>query len=167
MEKKNIKGCGIIPFAIYKNNVYFLLGKSKYYGLEDLGGKRDKYESVIKCAVREFNEETVGLFKTQKELIKIIKSKYMVQPIMLDNIYLTYLIKVKYDPNLTDKYKLINQYMKNHKKEIKYQHGYFEMDELVWVNYNQLNKILKKGKIRPRTYSIFKKIINKVNLSKI
>ena len=59
-------GASVLPFSVdpFYHGIYFLLGKerkSKQKGSEkwaDFGGKRNDCETSIKCAAREFWEET-------------------------------------------------------------------------------------------------------------
>lgn len=61
--KCECKACGILPFTIIENKLYFLLQKDKKNIYSDFGGKRELYDiDYIKTASREFAEETNGFF---------------------------------------------------------------------------------------------------------
>ena len=65
--KCECKACGILPFTIIENKLYFLLQKDKKNIYSDFGGKREIYDTdYIKTASREFAEETNGFFFTNK-----------------------------------------------------------------------------------------------------
>ena len=65
---KEIKSAGILPFAVLKKRVFFLLGKEVFepgYADSDrwgsFGGSLEEGESVEEGAAREFYEETAGV----------------------------------------------------------------------------------------------------------
>lgn len=64
---KKITSAGVLPFAVFKKRVFFLLGKEVFdpsYADSDkwgsFGGKLEGFESVEEGAAREFYEETAG-----------------------------------------------------------------------------------------------------------
>lgn len=64
---REITSAGILPFAVFRRRVYFLLGKEGYephYGDSDkwcaFGGKVEPGETLEQAAVREFYQETAG-----------------------------------------------------------------------------------------------------------
>ena len=68
-----ISGCGILPYYINDDGeTFFLLGRYKEK-LEDLGGRIEKDESSIECAVREFYEESGGMLWSIKDLTKMVR----------------------------------------------------------------------------------------------
>ena len=81
-EKKYVARAGIIPYVIDKfGETYLLLGIDKDSGvLADLGGTREKGETTLDVAIREFLEESrnvvrVDLNKTSTIVISNIVSK--------------------------------------------------------------------------------------------
>lgn len=70
MNEKYIRSCGIIPFAVEKGRVKFLLVKNIGGHWEFPKGHMEKGESEKQTARREFNEET-GL-----KIKKILKYSY-------------------------------------------------------------------------------------------
>ncbi|KYQ91858.1 hypothetical protein DLAC_07669 [Tieghemostelium lacteum] len=52
---------GVLPYTVYQNKIYFLLGKENR-GISDFGGYKDHNEDDEQGASREFSEETLGLF---------------------------------------------------------------------------------------------------------
>ena len=74
MKSKQIFA-GILPFATYKNEVYFLLGK-EVDGMSDFGGGIEKYETPLQAAAREGFEESLGILgKSPKKIEEKLKSK--------------------------------------------------------------------------------------------
>ena len=57
--------CGVIPYSILPDNtILFALGlDSKSKELTDFGGHSLPYESAVTAAMREFNEESLGIFE--------------------------------------------------------------------------------------------------------
>ena len=71
-----IRRAGIIPFMIYNNITYILLGLSKddHPVWADLGGRTEKGETTLQTAIREYGEESryvlpADLNRIQKVLI--------------------------------------------------------------------------------------------------
>lgn len=65
---------GVLPFAIYRNKIYLLLGREKYvkdwrasHKWSDFGGRLEKGEKIKEGAAREFYEESMGLIVGSKE----------------------------------------------------------------------------------------------------
>lgn len=57
---------GVIPYTVAFNHVYFLMGVDRGSGeLTDFGGGIKNGESTIQAALREFREETCGLFGSE------------------------------------------------------------------------------------------------------
>ncbi len=67
-------GAGVLPYAIHKGTVYLLLGQERNVsGWEDrnkwadFGGGIEHGETVLDAAVREFQEETLGILFNSKK----------------------------------------------------------------------------------------------------
>jgi hypothetical protein len=56
-----IKRAGVIPYAVYENEIFWLMGISNLDRLGDLGGGRNEEETPIACLLREVDEESSGL----------------------------------------------------------------------------------------------------------
>jgi hypothetical protein len=74
-ELDNEKGhtrAGVIPFTVYERRIYFLLGiDRRTRELTDFGGGIKSSETIADAAFREFNEETIKIFKSvNKDHIK-------------------------------------------------------------------------------------------------
>ncbi len=55
--------CGIIPYTFINGKMYFCLGIDKNTSdFTDFGGRKKHGESSIKCAIREFHEESRNIF---------------------------------------------------------------------------------------------------------
>lgn len=83
-ESLNLSRSGIIPFYIENNDVHFILGVDSVWGtLSDFAGQKKKSESILDCARREFQEETLGILPLVEE--SDLSDSYLVH----DNISLT------------------------------------------------------------------------------
>lgn len=95
---------GILPYAFVDGKVYYLLGKDTSSNTwSDFGGKCEPVDSnnPVNCAVREFNEETLGIIvdpKTLKSLLHQAPKKVVSRKQYL--IYYMYLVEVPYLPFL-------------------------------------------------------------------
>jgi hypothetical protein len=83
----NSPAAGIIPYIKIpsgnnKPHLYFLLGYERGSWSGFVGGYEDSDVSIINTAVREFNEETAGIFRNS---LVIIKSKLLNSPIIMTN----------------------------------------------------------------------------------
>ena len=160
-------GAGILPMAINEGKVYFLfsrerdLGEFKESGLwSDFGGKDEKDESPMETSIREGYEESSGLLGTIKDIIFLVKKK-CVKHILIPN-YVTYVVLIDYDPELPERFKedfeIINDNFPNF---VKKSNGYYEKDELRWIEKKDLKKNLKI--MRPWYKEVVEHLINDTN----
>jgi hypothetical protein len=131
------KGSGILPVALHKGKLYFLMGKENPMedtakGWSDFGGGLEG-ESVFASAVRECAEETSGFFGSAKDLHRHIKKHGGFYKIEKPH-YTLHIIHIDYDPMLPVYYnnnhaflwKRMNQKMLNASK-------LFEKIEIEWI----------------------------------
>ena len=76
-------GGGLLPAAIYKNKLYFLLGREHQYSdtplkFSDFGGGQDGNETTFQTAIREGTEEMTGFLGTEKEVKKLLKNPLVI-----------------------------------------------------------------------------------------
>lgn len=74
-DKRRCYSAGILPYTIRDNTIYYLLGRDwRDEGWSDFGGKVEDKDSnnIIKTAIREFYEETMGCVMTYTDLVKNI-----------------------------------------------------------------------------------------------
>ncbi len=153
----NIKGCGGLVVSEYEGKTYLLMGKDYRGALCDFGGKRDRGESCLQCASREFYEETSGTLLSQKD-VRSLFSKC--NETIFFNTYLCYVIRIEYDGTIPKRYRDYRQYV--HEKRIKYPQGHFELNDMIWVEINDLYRIhFTKKLIHNRTRYILKKFFVK------
>ena len=151
---------GIIIVANNNNKKYCLCGITKNGKITDIGGKINKFEDIKSCAIREFNEETSGLYI--QNLIKFKKDfkKNKINLIKLDKQYYSFILKGEYAENISNEYKLLFE---------KYSHantknGLYELKELKWFNLDYLYNLITndKKKLYHRFYRILQ-ALKKIN----
>lgn len=173
---KNIKAAGILIYSFdEKGNIVFLLGKennnlhsSKSNKYSDFGGSREKNESVIETAIREFDEESMSAILDIDTLKEKINDKNTFN-VNINN-YTEYVIKIEYNKTIPLVYNRIIQklddcmcYTSKDTKKYKYQikscpDGYLEKSEMKWFNLMDLKKNIKN--LRKEFIPTITKIIN-------
>jgi hypothetical protein len=98
---ENFKAAGILPIVIVDKKIYYLLGKDinqKKYS--DFGGSKENSETCEETAVREFDEESMGVLYDINKLRKIIHKL----PYIINEQYIMYLLLINYDKVVIDTY---------------------------------------------------------------
>lgn len=153
----DIKGCGGLVVSEHEGKTYLLMGRDYKGALCDFGGKREGGESCLQCAAREFYEETSGTFLGQKE-VRAMFGKC--SETICFNTYLCFVIRIKYDPMIPKRYRDYRKYVIDN--NIKYPEGFFELNDMIWVEINDLYRFFfTKKLIHNRTRYILKKFFNK------
>ncbi len=167
---KIYSGAGILPITLINNKYYFITFKLLNNLLSDAGGTIENKDDVINTACRELFEESAGLIKLDKTIIKnksihidiSYKNKYYrCYIVFIDNINIkTYndnikkFNKFKYNPySETKKLKLINLSLFINSK----------LDNNVIID----KKTNKKYILSPRLKNIFIELFKTNNLKKI
>jgi hypothetical protein len=167
---KIYSGAGILPITIINKNYYFITFKLLNNLLSDAGGKKENNDEVIKTACRELFEESAGLIKLDKNIIKnksihldisYKDTYYRCYIIFIDNIDIkTYndnikkINKFKYNPfGETQKLKLINLSLVFNSK----------LDNHVIID----KKTNKKYILSTRLKNIFIELLKSTNIKKL
>jgi ADP-ribose pyrophosphatase YjhB (NUDIX family) len=175
-----LKGCGILPICKKNNNIYILCGINNDGKISDLGGKIEDNENDEECAVREFYEETSGLFMNYNSLLSILKkNKKVIRIISSGNLYKSYIIYTSCI-DIEDNYKKILNYVRKNNMQPKkintknyninkilnsnnnyYPYGFFEMQEIKWMPIDEIVTMAKEKnkKLLFRLRSIIYKLI--------
>jgi hypothetical protein len=144
--KKSLKRAGIVLFAKYKKSIWFGMGIDRMSGdISDFGGHRMKKDSdILETAIREFEEETLGVCgKIKKENIK---NCYSVHDNNIVVIFYPTEINIKESINI----------FKNTVS------GNTEMSGLIWIKQEKLKRILSDTEVEgPKIYSKIKKLLYK------
>lgn len=170
MEKSSIqvrknmqypRRAGIIPFSLHPvtKNLWFCLAKdSKTLELGDFGGGVKCYESPIKGAVREFTEETLGVFGYDYDYIAS-HSQFVIKRKNASIFFVRVpweIVKHALD-TFRDMYSLASVSDKNH-----------EVCDMVWLPETKFNDLLKNGKCGDNViWGKVKAILSKLDISKI
>jgi len=133
-------GAGVLPVALYKKKLYFLLGKENEYndqGWSDFGGGRENNESDFETAIREGYEELNGFLGTKKAMKKMLESKLITT--VNEQYYTSYLVKVEYDDKLPFYFNNHFKFIKNNLNHlIKDNNGMFEKQKIKWFTIDEL-----------------------------
>jgi len=166
-------GAGILPYTIYKNKLYFLIGKDRYEKYwSDFGGRSDPVDEnqIENTAVREFYEETIGAIydiKIIKERIKNKKDTYTIKYIKPNNVeYTMFILRIPYQDyrfTFNNVRNFIKYIIKCNKNNINLYKHFLEKEDIMWISYDSLiyhinnegSKILDPVIIR----QVFKNII--------
>ena len=145
---------GIIIIANNDNQKYCLCGITRNGKITDIGGKINKYENIVSCAIREFNEETSGLYI--QNLIKFRRDfkKNRINLINLDKQYYSFILRGEYNENITAEYKILfEKYSNKNNKD-----GFYELKELKWFSLDYLFSLIinDKKKLYHRFYRILR-----------
>lgn len=162
-----IYSAGILPYAIYKNNIYFLLGRDYDQKWSDFGGRvepNDKCEPE-NTAIREFYEESLGSILDLDYVKKIIRQKKYDKIISTTNSgykYYMFIIKIQYNELIKIKFnstKLFLNSISNLDKKYK------EKNDIRWVSIETIeNSLNNKAWILLRNvfFNTFKNNIDEI-----
>ena len=132
-------GAGILPIAIYRNNIYLLLSmeiiNNKW---SDFGGKQEKNESQYETALREGYEESNGFFGTINNLNHLIKNNLIIEIEKKDNSYKSYLFKIEFDKNLPIYFNNNSKFINKNFENLVNKNGFFEKKIIKWFNLNEI-----------------------------
>ena len=131
-SRNYIRRAGIIPFMIYNNITYILLGFSKddHPVWADLGGRTEKGETTLQTAIREYGEES--RYVLPADLTRIQKVLITGKNGIPDQV----LIVVQVDPNYLTLN--IDNYFQQTVPKTQYED---EMSILQWIPYNDFLKM--------------------------
>ena len=136
-------GAGVLPFAIYKDTIYFLFSREYIKGTvdaglwSDFGGKEEKNETIKETAIRECYEESNGFLGTKNNIKGLVNNSLTD---ITKNGYKTYLVNIDYDKDLPNKFRKDFLNTKKNNPEIIYKNGLYEKDMVRWMKYEDLSK---------------------------
>lgn len=135
---------------LYNRNHGFLLGRetsNRMFGA--FAGAREKDETIVECASREFYEETMGLIMDMETSRRILRdTKYYEVPIEHGHFFRLYLLEIPYNKDIISEFK--KRYTQL--KRLNMSGEFLEKDEAKWVNMTKLLKAIDekcKLKLRP------------------
>lgn len=141
---------GILPTSVFNGKRYYLIGreslkiKFKESGLySDFGGGIEKNETKLNAAIREGFEETIGIIGDKKVIRNLIRNK-LYKKVNINN-EVIYVVKIKYDKNLPNKfkhkYKTLYSFLKKSPKNIQKKFkSYLEKDKVMWLTKEEMIK---------------------------
>jgi len=158
-------GAGILPTTIFKNKLYFLLGKENKYedtapGFSDFGGGTDNKESFLETAVREGCEELTGFLGSEQDVKNKLERNGTYN---IDNksshgsIYRIHIFPMEYDHLLPFYYNNNQRFLqKRLDTEVIKKSKIFEKAEIRWVCIDEIKKM--KSQVR----FFFKPIVDRL-----
>lgn len=167
MANHEIYSAGILPYTIYKDTIYFLLGRDSDNKWSDFGGRvepkdRGDYEAT---AAREFFEETLGSiydYEFTKKTIK--KCRKVVSKTAAGHSYYMYLLRIQYNDIIRTKFLSTKNFINNVVTTI--DKKYLEKNDIRWISFETIEHSIEgKSLINLRnvfiyTFKNFKEEIN-------
>ena len=164
MEKPKVYSAGILPFAKYKNETYFLLGQDRNDETwSDFGGRSEIVDqnSHVNTATREFYEETIGsvvdLDVIRKRLTSSHETYIEIQSNTLNGskyvMILTQIPYKNYNTIFRRTYEFI-KYCKINKK-------YLEKVDIKWISTTNLLNSMKLQNDNCILRNVFRNTLNK------
>jgi len=143
-------GAGFLPTTIYKGQLFFLFGKENIYatnpGYSDFGGGTDDNESYMETAIREFTEETTGVFGSKSQLKKYVNKigtfhiDYQ-SPSKRYSTYRTYILPIQYNTDIVECYNNNHNFLKEKLPTKLYKTAkYLEKSQMKWFSLNEIKK---------------------------
>jgi len=155
-------GGGILPVAIVKGKLYFLFSREWNKSKDDpgkwsdFGGSREKNETYKQTAIREGYEESSGFLGSKKNIKSLVENKLITS--ITFNGYTTYIVLIKYDKTLPNRFrKKFIDTLKSKPELVKQHNGLYEKDMLKWYSYDDMKK--KFTSFRPWYRNIVKQIL--------
>ena len=134
---------GILPFALYKGTVVFLVGKDAQDGLwSDFGGKYEtKDRTELETAQREFIEETCGCVLDMRALKMRMNHTHHYRVLtsltQSKHPYYTHVIQVPFDPMVRSIFRRTTAFL----RFLKLPRGVMEKVDLRWVTLDGLKQL--------------------------
>jgi len=142
-------GAGILPLALYKGTLFFLLGQERNNNLwSDFGGSTIKGEKPFKTAIREGCEELNGFLGDENELEEQVTNN-LITSISFDR-YTSYIFKTNYDKKLPLYFANVNNFAELHLKDKidNKNNGLFEKKQIQWIPLSKLKEDKSQIKLR-------------------
>jgi hypothetical protein len=157
-------GAGILFTCIYKERLYFLLGRENKYCVNgkytycDFGGGVDPNETYLETAARECSEEMRGFLGNYNEILSLLKK---INPYYVDNRdYRIYIVPIPYLSYLPIIYNnnslLTSDYFK---KGLLSKSKILEKDKMIWYSID--------GKERVPLRKFFKESMKKIQNERV
>lgn len=155
LNKMKINGVGILPFSFYKGEYYFLYGReAKDINWDErglwgnFGGSVNKTkETNFEAMIREFWEETNGVFGDKKQIEQYINKNQSKLLIVHSEGYkgVVLFLPIKYSKEIEKSieitFKFVKDVLENKKNlENSRKRGFLEKDMGKWFNINELKK---------------------------
>ena len=154
---------GVLPYAVDEGKRYYLVGREKHEDGWDGSGKWSDFggdpegDSAVNGAAREFHEETMGFFGSERHIrTRLAKSKRFRVP----GGYM-YLLRITYDPHAPSLFRRIHGYIMQCDTR-NCPDGLFEKTSIRWVGENELRDAMNQNenRYRPEFLESLKSVLN-------
>lgn len=143
-------GAGVLPYTVVRGKPLFLFGKEHASndtpGWADFGGGAEGNETDRAIALREWYEETSGIFGSFAEY-KLLFDKGFVRTFTnASRQYTVFLVRVPYDPMLVTHYNRISDFFERSALDTRATKGLFEKAQMKWFSVADMRR--RKGQFR-------------------
>ncbi|MBS0654483.1 MAG: hypothetical protein JSR46_01790 [Verrucomicrobia bacterium] len=157
-------GAFVIPVGKYHNTKHLYFGVERNGEVSAFGGKRDRHESIHKCAIRELHEESHDVFAKGKTIKKMLndQGKYHVNKIDMHNTSVTYFVPLKIKGNPMADFQKANSKkgLKHYQKEMTEVIAIKADDVITLVNSTQQGQMTIQGhKVRPLLEGVLRRAV--------
>jgi 8-oxo-dGTP pyrophosphatase MutT (NUDIX family) len=143
-------GAGVLPYAVVRGKPLFLFGKEQSSndtpGWADFGGGAEGKETDRTVALREWFEETSGVFGSFAEYRTLIDRGLVRTFTNRSNQYTVFLVRVPYDPSLASHYNRISDFFERSALDTRATKGLFEKARMEWFSVADMRR--RRGQFR-------------------
>lgn len=139
-------GAGVLPIAKHKKKLYFLFSREWIHsdcdpGLwSDFGGTKENKETYKETAIRECFEESMGFIGSRYRIKQLI-TKYNIYFTNTNSNYRTYIVLIKYDKNLPQRFRRdFTTTLKSKPELVRNHNGLYEKDCLKWYTLEDIQE---------------------------
>jgi hypothetical protein len=112
-----------LPVAVHNNKLFFLFGREldndSAPGFSDFGGKVNNGENIYKAGIREFTEETTGLFGNEADVEHLINRNGGVHKLRPMNTYNIRVVRIDYCPQMITFFNNTHKFIHSNVKDAK------------------------------------------------
>lgn len=145
---------GVLPYAVHKGVVYFLLGKEATHPgfadsrkWSDFGGNvDDEDKDTRRAAAREAFEESMGVLGNAAQIYKALKHEHSFSVIGPGRCYL---MQIPYDGNVVQNFHAVYQYGHWLTEDFAVREGGLEKTHVMWISHCKLEALAKDARVVP------------------
>jgi 8-oxo-dGTP pyrophosphatase MutT (NUDIX family) len=143
-------GAGVLPYAMVRGKPMFLFGKEQATndtpGWADFGGGAEGKETDRAIALREWYEETSGVFGSFAKYKRLFERGLVRTFTNASRQYTVFLVRVPYDPSLATHYNRVSDFFERSALDTRATKGLFEKARMEWFDVADMRR--RKGQFR-------------------